>query len=463
MEIQIKDEKLLLVSSMIVLVLIVSAFGYGWIVQEEAKTGGMGEEWRMAVSETYQPNMDMIGPDGSIFFTDSEQHLISLVDKEGTVEWSHNYGAELDYYQIVDGNLYLIEVSKDGQCSLNCVGMDGVWKSSTPCPPIYSFVHGDDGGIYAYGYENNDSTIYNIEGGSIKWAFTQNGSLVVDKVWDDGKVLLKHMNFHTDYTDNSSNMVMDVDESILLSPDGVPQWNLQFPEANRFYGYSYANVSNNGTIVLAYEYNGTRQTDGYDISGDLLWSCNVSIGLSPDGVADYDCYSRGGNAQHEYVEGVSKVDPLNASNDWNIILNDTLDGSIYFLEGVEVFLSNDGQAFGIDPNGTVLWHIHTAVTDSPQYTVENEQGMLVRSDNSVTKIEKDGSYWTYDGLDSSVSDLRFGPNNTVYVLTADNLVVLDKPTVSTPTEYLIAMISVDLLIVLSSGLWIADRLVKKSN
>jgi hypothetical protein len=144
-------------------------------------------------------------------------------------------------------------------------------------------------------------------------------------------------------------------------------------------------------------------------------------------------------------------------------LNDTLDGSIYFLEGVEVFLSNDGQAFGIDPNGTVLWHIHTAVTDSPQCTVENEQGMLVRSDNSVTKIEKDGSYWTYDGLDSSVSDLRFGPNNTVYVLTADNLVVLDKPTVSTPTEYLIAMISVDLLIVLSSGLWIADRLVKKSN
>jgi len=75
-EIQIKDEKLLLVSSMIVLVLIVSAFGYGWIVREEAISGGMGEEWRMAVSETYQPNMDMIGPDGSIYFTDSEQHLI---------------------------------------------------------------------------------------------------------------------------------------------------------------------------------------------------------------------------------------------------------------------------------------------------------------------------------------------------------------------------------------------------
>ena len=45
-----------------------------------------------------------------------------------------------------------------------------------------------------------------------------------------------------------------------------------------------------------------------------------------------------------------------------------------------------------------------------------------------------------DGLDSSVTALRFGPNDTVYVLTVDKLVVLDKPTVSTPTEYLIAMI-----------------------
>lgn len=54
-EIQIKDEKLLLVSSMIILVVIVSAFGYGWIVQEEARTGGMGEKWRMAASGTYSP------------------------------------------------------------------------------------------------------------------------------------------------------------------------------------------------------------------------------------------------------------------------------------------------------------------------------------------------------------------------------------------------------------------------
>ena len=87
--------------------------------------------------------------------------------------------------------------------------------------------------------------------------------------------------------------------------------------------------------------------------------------------------------------------------------------------------------------------------------------MLVRSDSLVTKIGLDGSYWTYDGLDSSVKDVRFGPNSTVYVLTDDKMVVLYKPTVSTPTQYLIVMLSVDMLIVLSSGVWIADRMMKK--
>jgi hypothetical protein len=54
-----------------------------------------------------------------------------------------------------------------------------------------------------------------------------------------------------------------------------------------------------------------------------------------------------------------------------------------------------------------------------------------------------------------------GSNDTVYVLTDDKFIVLYKPTVSMPSEYLIALISVDLLVALSSGLWIMDRMVLK--
>jgi hypothetical protein len=89
----IKDPKLFLVSTMVILMVIVSAFGYNLIEREEARTGGMGEEWHMQVSETYRTNLDLVQPDGAILFTDSEHHQISLVDRNGVVEWTHKYGA----------------------------------------------------------------------------------------------------------------------------------------------------------------------------------------------------------------------------------------------------------------------------------------------------------------------------------------------------------------------------------
>jgi hypothetical protein len=91
--IRIKDSRLVFVSSLAILVVIVSSFGYGWIVSEEARTGGMGEKWEMPVRGTYQTDLSAIQPDGAMLFTDSEQHLISLIDRDGTIEWSHKYEA----------------------------------------------------------------------------------------------------------------------------------------------------------------------------------------------------------------------------------------------------------------------------------------------------------------------------------------------------------------------------------
>ncbi len=244
----IKDEKLILVSSMVVIVVVLSAFGYGWISREESRTGGMGEKWHVAVSDTYQPDLDIIRPDGSMLFTDTEHHLISLVDQNGVAIWTHYYGSELIYRQVVGNDIYLIDVAKNGNYSLECIDLNGVWKSSTPCPAVFGFVPGDDGAIYAYGYENGNSSIYNIEGGSIKWIFTLNGSLGVYKVWNDGNVLLKHIHYDSDYVINSLRIGYDVDEAILISPEGVAQWTVQFPTEHGFYGSSDAHVADNGTI-----------------------------------------------------------------------------------------------------------------------------------------------------------------------------------------------------------------------
>ena len=458
---RLKDEKLFLVCSIVIIVVIISAFGYGWIVREEVRTGGMGEKWRVSTSDSYQPELNTIAADGSLFFIDNEHHLFSLVDGNGVAEWSHDFGSGLVYYLQVGDEVYLIAVSENGNYTLDCLDMNGIWISSTPCPPVYGFIHGDDGGIYGLSYETGNFSIYNIQGGSIKWTFTQNGSLGICKVWNDGKVLLRHINYNSDYSINSSRTGFDVDEAIMLSPMGIPLWNHQFPTEHGFSGSSYAYVADNGTIVLTYEYNGVIQYYGCSIAGEVLWTENRSIEQSPNAAAYFGCQSLGGDSQHEFIESVFRSDPANHSYFWNVLLNDTWGGSVYEVGGVVMFVSNDGQVYGFDVNGTILWQIHTTVYDTPQCLVDNVQGLLLRSDNLVTKIGKDGTYWTYDGLDSSVRDLRFGPNNTIYVLMNNQMVVLDKPVVSTPTEYMIAMLSVDMLIALSSGLWITDRIMKK--
>jgi hypothetical protein len=461
--IHIKDSKLFIVSSMVILVIIVSAAGYGWIAKEEVRTGGMGEKWHMAIDSTYSLDMNMIRPDGSILFIDNENHLISLVDKDGGVKWSHNFGAYLAYINIMGDDLYLIDVTDAGQYALECISLEGIWKSSLACPPIQSMTMGTDGREFVSGYANDTSTIYCIEGGLISWSITKNGSLGISQTLDDGRLLLHHMYVRQDIINSSFETVVDTNEMIMLSQNGTVLWNALFPTDGDYYGSSSSLLADNGTIVLEREFNlqsgeWVKLSQGYSESGSLLWSSNESTIMSSSTDIVFGCWNRGDN-----VELVYKLDPLNDSESWNVLLNDTWGGSMYDLGGMEIFVSSNGHAYGLDTNGSILWNIDIGVIGTGRCCVDNDRGLLVKYENIIAKISTDGSYWVYDGIDATINDAMFGPNDTVYVSTADKLVVLYKPTVSTPTEYLIAMLSVDLLIALSSILWIADRLIKKPN
>ena len=446
-----------------VMVVVASAFGYGWIVHEESRTGGMGEKWEMPVSDSYQTDLSVIQPDGALLFTDNEHHIISLVDRDGAVEWSHPYGAVLLYSRIVGDNLYFINVSEGGQYALNCIGMDGVWKSTTPCPPIFYFSYGCDGRIYATGEVKNDTTLYCIEGGSVKWSYTQNGTVIVSNVWSDGRVLIRYTNERPEWVNSSYDMVLKADEMVMLSANGTSQWTQPFPLGDISTSSSSAKVASDGTIMLIHQDLLEKRTQGYSMDGSLLWTDNNTYDPNYQTAIYYGCQSWGLSSQQTYIEHVYKVDPLNNSNSWNIFLNDTMSGEMYDLKGMEIFIAGDGQGYGIDPNGSILWHIQTGTAETQQCEVNDSLGLLLLSDGSLVKIDKSGSFWVYEGFDNQVMGAVLGPNNTVYVLTESKLVVLYKPTVSAPSEYLMAMISVDLLVTLSAGLWIADRLVKKPN
>lgn len=299
-----------------------------------------------------------------------------------------------------------------------------------------------------------------MEEGAIKWTLTQNGSLTVNKVWDGGKVLLSHMKVNTEFVNYSYNMEIEVNEVILMSPNGNVEWRVPFPSDGGFYSSSNAEAADNGTIVLVHQYgvqySTVRLTFGYDRSGIMIWSTNMTLDSTAPTNAYFGCQVWGKD-----VESVFKVDPLNDSNSWNVLINDTWGGLVYDLGGTEIFLSADGQAFCFDPNGTMLWRISTGVVGSSQCAIDQKLGILAKSEDSILKIGRDGTFWCYGGLGSVVLGATFGPNDSVYVLTETKLVHLFKAQVSTPDEYLIAMLSVDLLIALSSGVWIADRLIKR--
>ena len=94
---------------------------------------------------------------------------------------------------------------------------------------------------------------------------------------------------------------------------------------------------------------------------------------------------------------------------------------MYDLDGIEIFMSSDGPAFGLDPNGSALWRMDTGVSGTVRCDVYAELGVLVRSENTITKIGKDGSFWSYSGIDSLVTGAKLGPDNTIYVLTDSQL------------------------------------------
>jgi hypothetical protein len=445
-----------------ILVVILSAIGYGWIAGQESRTGGMGEKWEMPVTQSYEPQMDLIMSDGSVIFTDTEHHLISLVDGDGRVRWSHEFDPNSSGPQIFDGSVYFTNISASGNYYLNCISLDGRGMSSTPCPPIQSFFVGDDGRTYGQWSERNvsRSSIYSIEGGSVIWNLTENGSFSVIKVWENGEVLLMHAVSHYVITSFSQVNVFDSEELLMIGPNGSSEWKIPCKEDGPYPDTS-AKIASNGTIVLDRYVSDMIFTDGYDMSGHLMWTLCGSYDSYAQSPSFFECQACGTVCQHQNVESVFKVDPSNSSNSWTTYLNDTWGGSLYELNGTEMFVSSDGQAFGLDSNGTILWHTDTAVTGTARSYVDPESGVLVQSDGAVTEIGKDGSFWTYGGIDSPIVASKLGYNDTVYVLTDDKFIVLYKPTVSMPSEYLIALISVDLLVALSSGLWITDRMVLK--
>jgi hypothetical protein len=94
-----------------------------------------------AGDQTYEPQMDLILSDCSVIFIDCEHNLISLVDVDGQVRWSHEFAPDSSCPQISDGCVYFANVSSNENYYLDCISMDGVGMSSAKIPPVPILLH----------------------------------------------------------------------------------------------------------------------------------------------------------------------------------------------------------------------------------------------------------------------------------------------------------------------------------
>jgi hypothetical protein len=127
-------------------------------------------------------------------------------------------------------------------------------------PPIYCIVHGDNGLDFTLGGKENANIIYCMEGGSIQWSFLQNGSLVVEHVWPDGSLLIRHTNQGMRPVNSSYTMYIEAEEMVMLFPNGTPAWTLPFPRDDPLGSSSSGSLAGNGTILLVHQHLLNRQS-----------------------------------------------------------------------------------------------------------------------------------------------------------------------------------------------------------
>ena len=123
-----------------------------------------------------------------------------------------------------------------------------------------------------------------------------------------------------------------------------------------------------------------------------------------------------------------------------------MNGDTAFLRDNDKMWSVDssGQARSIDISG---WYIDGAYKD----------GMLLHDDIGFKLIGADGSTeWQYD-LDSGVIQSMHVASGTILVWATDGLTAFHKPAMSNSTMCIVGLVAFDLLVVLTSGIWIMDH------
>jgi hypothetical protein len=452
--------------SLIVIVVLFSSVLGTFLYNKEASTGGMDLKWKMDFKngETviYQMNDTII-----VNFQQSKQ--LRSIDVNGTVVWSYSYTELLSTYSYDNSDFCFIDKNESTR-TLLCMGENGSIQWSFTNPGVENVYYGEDGNYYIQIVTSNkeyiviSSTMVCIDREGIeRWADTEVPYLCLWGVLTDGTCILRHD--VCEMNDTSNNYEMINEELISFSTNGqvLSRLNTSISEPLRFVGQE-----NNGTIIANY-FNLNCTFNYLGLTEDLRnnWSLDSSyvegrgqtIG-SVNYKFKYSCkVNENGNEMtvatlcaYNVSDGVLLFETRfwGTSSSW-VYVND---GTAYVEDGI-------GRFWAVDPSGRAYL---ANDTDGWKAIGIYGNGMLLYDDFGLKLIDDHGSTeWQYDIEEGSIKSIYLGMGDGIFLVTDAGISVVHKPQVSTTTMYIITLISFDMLVLLTSAVWLIDHWLPRKN
>ncbi|HEY3419687.1 MAG TPA: hypothetical protein VGK23_03965 [Methanomassiliicoccales archaeon] len=456
---------------MVGIFVVLSSIGFAMLLQKERTTGGMDVLWKQTGLGTTTDGVQWIND--SAIINDQNDKEIRCIGPDGSVEWIHTY-SEIHMLMARDGHICFAE--NEGGITFTCLDRNGSvewtrpdpWVNETPINPVSSTygLPGLDGNVYLFGPSGR--SVLCVDGsGFDRWAFTaDNGAIGLPVIYSDGTVLIAHVitnasSLNSGHPQLGNGEEIVGEELIRISPNGTVDGRLEIPGFRADLRNSF-DIAVNGTLTFS-SYNFSDMTGsvlGISEHLEIVWSSSYSDLNAPvQGEGSIVYYLEHHSVEIDSSGGLHHFTTLCAYNTSNSSLLYRTDFSGTFTGGIivsgdTVFLSGNDKVWAVGPDG------EAHIADSSGWAVFGPYGggLLLYDGIGIRQIGATGSTdWQFDLDSGTIRSLHLSSDGTIIVYANDGFTAIHKPSMSTNMIYMVGLVALDLLVVLTAGIWILDR------
>ena len=454
------------------IIIVLSSMAGSLLVQKEVMTGGMDVLWK-------QTNIGTLH-DRDVYWINDSALVIDISDKElrclgsdGSVAWSYPY-TDISFLAAQNGHICFVD--HNGRTTLNCLGYNGSleWSLADPWGNITTTfpgtqtygIPGADGNTYLF--SSTACSLWCVDSsGMKKWNVTvDNGVIGSPVIYPDGTVLIVHVITNASSLNSGRPQLgngeeITSEELVCFSSNGTVIGTLEIPGFRSDLHNTFEQATNGTAVIRTYDFeNSTSSVIGLSDHLQIKWSVQeVDMNDPVQGTGSVIYYLEHRSEAIDAYGDTQRITTLcayNTSNGSYLYRTDFpgfFSGSL-FVNGDIAFLSDNDKMWAVDPNGQARsidisgWFIYGACKD----------GMLLYDDFGFKLIGADGSTeWQYD-LDSGViRSMHVASDGTIMVWASDGLTAFHKPTMSNNMMCIVGLVAFDLLVVLTSGIWMIDH------